>query len=280
MANDDSQSISCALLGDDSQHLNNDTINQSSSSSTTVSTSNNPKWTFRNSLSTASFRRYRAPFRRSIMSNKTGNSQTSLTPSFPLFRRFYLMHSSLTRKRHRDLTNNINESDALASTEKLSVSPRIGASHVLSTIFITVASACLLIFMIFLDFAYLNDAFPQSTNQQVFPTKIEHDVSVCFRYPKVCVMKGLVIIIFITITVILCYTILSLYTRAKRHSRLLERKTDELEKEKCLTEKLLHEILPPCVAKDLISGRKAPAEYYESVTVYFSDIVGFTIIAR
>ena len=60
----------------------------------------------------------------------------------------------------------------------------------------------------------------------------------------------------------------------------LERKTDELEKEKCLTQKLLHQILPPCVAKDLINGRKAPAEYYDSVTVYFSDIVGFTNIAR
>jgi hypothetical protein len=279
MANDDSQSISCALLGDDSQHLNNDTINQSASS-TTVSTSNNAKWTFRNSLSTASFRRYRAPFRRSIMSTRTGNSQTSLTPSFPLFRRFYLMHSSLTRKRHRDLTNNINESDALASNEKLSASQRIEASHILTTIFITLASACLLIFMIFLDLAYLNDAFPQAMDRQTLTTNIEHNVSVCFRYPKVCAMKGLVIIIFIGITVILCYTILNLYTRARRHTRLLERKTDELEKEKCLTEKLLHEILPPCVARDLINGRKAPAEYYESVTVYFSDIVGFTIIAR
>ncbi len=79
---------------------------------------------------------------------------------------------------------------------------------------------------------------------------------------------------------LLCYCILTLYIRARRHSRLLVRKTDELEKEKCLTQKLLHEILPPCVAKDLINGRKAPAEYFDSVTVYFSDIVGFTSIAR
>jgi hypothetical protein len=214
------------------------------------------------------------------MNNKSGNSQNSIAPSFPLFRRFYLMHSSLTRKRTRDLPNNINESDGLASTEKPYRSPRIKISHVLTTILITLASGCLLIFMIFLDLAYLNDAIPQSMNQQLITTNIEHDISLCFRYPKVCVMKGLVIIVFIGITVILCYTILTLYTRARRHSRLLERKTDELEKEKCLTEKLLHEILPPCVAKDLINGRKAPAEYYESVTVYFSDIVGFTIIAR
>ncbi|CAF1658568.1 unnamed protein product [Adineta ricciae] len=86
-------------------------------------------------------------------------------------------------------------------------------------------------------------------------------------------------IVFISIAVLLCYMILTLYTRARRHTHLLERKTDELEKEKCLTQKLLHEILPPCVAKDLINGRQAPAVYYDSVTVYFSDIVGFTQIA-
>jgi hypothetical protein len=191
------------------------------------------------------------------------------------------MHNSLARKRSsRGLPNNINEPDTLVSSETFYPSPRIGATHVLTTIFITLASACLLIFMIILDLAYLNDAIPNSINQQMITSNINDSTPLCFRHPKVCIMKGLVIIVFIGITVVLCYTILTLYTRARRHSRLLERKTDELEKEKSLTEKLLHEILPPCVAKDLINGRKAPAEYYESVTVYFSDIVGFTIIAR
>jgi hypothetical protein len=189
------------------------------------------------------------------------------------------MHSSLTRKRPRELPDNINESDA-STSEKFYPSPRIETAHVLTTIGITLASACLLIFMIFLDLTYLDDAIPISMNQQIITSNIKNNTSLCFRHPKVCVMKSLVIIVFISITVVLCYTILTLYTRARRHSRLLERKTDELEKEKSLTEKLLHEILPPCVAKDLINGRKAPAEYYESVTVYFSDIVGFTIISR
>jgi len=280
MANDDSQSISCALLSDYSQNLNNDTINQSTLSSTTEPTTNNTKWTLRNSISSASLRRYRSSFRRSLMNNRSVNSQCPPPPSFPLFRRFYLMHSSSTRKQPRGLSNNTNESDALAASEKLYSSLRIETSHILTTIVITLASACLLIFMIFLDLTYLNDAIPTPINQQMIKSNNNNNMTLCFRYPKVCVMKGLVIIVFIGITVTLCYTILTLYTRARRHTRLLERKTDELEKEKCLTEKLLHEILPPCVAKDLINGRKAPAEYYESVTVYFSDIVGFTIIAR
>jgi hypothetical protein len=161
-------------------------------------------------------------------------------------------------------------------SEIINAAPRIELRHVITTISITVVSTCLLLCMIVLDFAYLNDAVSHQIHHQIKST----DNTVCFRYPKVCAMKGLVITVFIGITIILCYSILILYTRARRHSRLLEHKTEELEKEKCLTQKLLHQILPPCVAKDLINGRKAPAEYYDSVTVYFSDIVGFTGIAR
>lgn len=279
MANDDSHSINCALLSDDSQHLHNETLNQSTTLSRAKPTSHSPKWTLRNSISSASLLRYRTSFRRNMLNNKSINSHTP-PPSFPLFRRFYVSNHSLASKRPRGSPNITNGSDTLASSEKLYSPPRIEASHVLMTILITLTSACLLIFMIILDLAYLNDAIPHPINRQVMITDIYSNTSLCFRYPKVCAMKGLVVIVFIIITVILCYTILILYTRARRHSRLLERKTDELEKEKTLTEKLLHEILPPCVAKELINGRKAPAEYFESVTVYFSDIVGFTIIAR
>lgn len=279
MANGDSQSVSCALLSNDSQHLGNGLIKPSSSSLSTKSTANNVQRILRSTMSSASLSRYRSPFRRSRINSGSLNPPCTTPPSFPLFRHFYLMRNSFTRRRTRELPNKVNGSAVLES-KKINSSSRIEASHVLTTIFITLASACILIFMIFLDLAYLNDALLNRINQSIISPSTKNNTSVCFRYPKVCVMKGLVIIIFIGITVTLCYTILTLYIRARRHSRLLERKTDELEKEKCLTEKLLHEILPPCVAKDLINGRKAPAEYYESVTVYFSDIVGFTIIAR
>ncbi|CAF3297276.1 unnamed protein product [Rotaria socialis] len=279
MVNGDCQSISRALLDNDSQHLNNGIIKQSTSSLSTKSSTNNVQRILRSTMSNASLSRYRSSFRRGRINSGPVNSQCISPSSFPLFRHFYLMRNAFTRRRTRELPNKINESDGLESTKKIHSSSRIEISHVLTTIFITIASAGLLIFMIFLDLAYLNDAMPNPSNQPIISPSTKNNTSVCFRHPKVCVMKGLVIIVFIGITVTLCYTILTLYIRARRHSRLLERKTDELEKEKCLTEKLLHEILPPCVAKDLINGRKAPAEYYESVTVYFSDIVGFTIIA-
>ena len=280
MANDGSQSASRVFLVSDNHPHEHETSKPSPSLSAKDPASNNVKWTLGSSASSASFRRYRSPFRRSAMNTASVNSQCSPSPSFALFRRFYLMSSSLKRRRARDLLEHVGESYSIAAVEKLNASLRIETSHVLSTIAITLVSVCLLILMIVIDFAYLDDAILSALSEPMLTSHPTNQTFLCLRHPKVCVMKGLVILVFISITITLCYSILTLYTRAKLHSLVLERKTEELEKEKCLTEKLLHEILPPCVAKDLINGRKAPAEYYESVTVYFSDIVGFTIIAR
>jgi hypothetical protein len=278
MACDESQSSNCALLGDGTHHVNQDKLNYSMSLPANKSTGNNVKWTVRHSISSASLRRYRSPFRRNGINTSSTNSENSQPSSFPLFRRFYLMRTSFKHKRQRLSRNNSLGANSLFSG-RFGTAPRIETFHLIVTMFITITSAFLLICMIFLDLAYLNDAIPDIINHSII-TSNNNNNTLCFRYPKVCVMKALVIIVFIGIAIILCYSVLTLYVRARRHSRLLERKTEELEKEKCLTEKLLHQILPPCVAKDLINGRKAPAEYYDSVTVYFSDIVGFTGIAR
>ncbi|CAF0885515.1 unnamed protein product [Rotaria sordida] len=274
MSYDDSQSINSGLLCDVSHIPQHDGMNESVSSSLNMPPRNSVRWTVRNSISNSSLHRYRSNFRRNGMNNSSINSEYSSTSSFPLFRQFYLMRSSFKQKRQRSSLKKANGKSTLLS-EKFHKAPRIETKHVIIAIFITITSAFLLIFMIFLDFVHLNESMSNKTNYKL----ITIYNNLCYHYPKICIMKGLVIIVFIFITITLCYSILILYIRAKRHSRLLEHKTNELEKEKCLTQKLLHQILPPCVAKDLINGRKAPAEYFDSVTVYFSDIVGFTSIA-
>ncbi|GFS53639.1 guanylate cyclase soluble subunit beta-1 [Nephila pilipes] len=51
----------------------------------------------------------------------------------------------------------------------------------------------------------------------------------------------------------------------------------ELEDEKKKTDKLLYSILPPSVANELRHHRPVPAKKYESVTILFSGIVGFSL---
>ena len=53
-------------------------------------------------------------------------------------------------------------------------------------------------------------------------------------------------------------------------------KTQELNEEKQITQNFLYRMLPPSVASKIIRGQSVEPETYCDVTIYFSDIVGFT----
>lgn len=66
---------------------------------------------------------------------------------------------------------------------------------------------------------------------------------------------------------------------ANNLEQLVEEKTQSLIDEKKKTEELLYQLLPKYIADELKKGRHVKPEAFESVTVFFSDVVGFTPLA-
>lgn len=60
---------------------------------------------------------------------------------------------------------------------------------------------------------------------------------------------------------------------------IVRERTEQLEEEKQKTDALLYRMLPKTVAEQLKRGEAVTAEYFDQVTIFFSDIVGFTTIA-
>ncbi|XP_058962519.1 atrial natriuretic peptide receptor 1-like [Pocillopora verrucosa] len=75
----------------------------------------------------------------------------------------------------------------------------------------------------------------------------------------------------------------NMVTMMEKHAnhleQLVEERTRQLNEEKEKTEKILYRLLPPLVVDQLKSDNTVQAEGFEEVTIFFSDIVGFTKLA-
>ena len=78
---------------------------------------------------------------------------------------------------------------------------------------------------------------------------------------------------------IIAFVIYGRYRFSQRVNRQLEEANNIIHKEKEKSDKLLLNILPSRVAYDLKETGKTEPQLFENVTVYFSDVVGFTSLS-
>ncbi|XP_055864902.1 uncharacterized protein LOC106076440 isoform X2 [Biomphalaria glabrata] len=85
--------------------------------------------------------------------------------------------------------------------------------------------------------------------------------------------------VFVFLAPVIVLSVRMLLLDIQKYANSLSEQTKELNKERKRAESLLYQMLPEQVAKQLKENKTVPAESYEDVTIFFSDIVGFTTIA-
>ncbi|CAG2187474.1 Atrial natriuretic peptide receptor 1,Olfactory guanylyl cyclase GC-D,Atrial natriuretic peptide receptor 2,Receptor-type guanylate cyclase gcy-12 [Mytilus edulis] len=89
------------------------------------------------------------------------------------------------------------------------------------------------------------------------------------------VIKMVCAILLFPITVTFVYT---LTNKLQLFANSLRNKTYDLEKERRRSERLLYQLLPISIARRMMKKKPIIPKHYDSVSIYFSDIAGFTDI--
>ena len=93
------------------------------------------------------------------------------------------------------------------------------------------------------------------------------------------VIAILIVVLVLIVSPIIIVLVHRATTTIQIFANNIVRKAEELKREKKKSDRLLFQMLPPSVAQELKQKKQVRAQVYDQVTIYFSDIVGFTQIA-
>ena len=92
------------------------------------------------------------------------------------------------------------------------------------------------------------------------------------------ITSATIMAVILLVSPLIIHSIVQQTRKIQNMGAILQVKMTELEQERVRAETLLHQMLPPTVAQDLKKGISVHSEYFESVTIFFSDLVNFTSI--
>ncbi|GLH12248.1 Receptor-type guanylate cyclase Gyc76C [Gryllus bimaculatus] len=116
----------------------------------------------------------------------------------------------------------------------------------------------------------------QDTLRHIIADQVAEDLSHASRQQAIAITLLVMVLAISPVIILLVRN--ATHTIQSFAAKLMLR-TQELHSEKHKSDSLLFQMLPPAVVRQLRLQRQVPAENFESATIFFSDIVGFTQLA-
>ena len=121
---------------------------------------------------------------------------------------------------------------------------------------------------------YLNDLFTVQVGAGISLTeRLEYQKK---KSIDNLILRLAILVFSLLLVPLLVYSVHRMTRTIQNYTFQLAQTTMQLKQEKTRADTLLYQMFPPPVAELLKNNQQIPAEFFDSVTVFFSDIVNFT----